>query len=266
MLIKVNELEKEVEPGVTVGKLAVRLKPGADVLIVNGFPARPETELHEGDTVSLIRRGQAPPREELHAVMAARHTPGVHEKVGAAKVGVAGLGGLGSHVAMALARLGVGKLVLVDFDVVEPSNLNRQAYFTDQLGKTKAEALAENLRRINPFIAIDARAERVTIDNVEALFGDCGILVEAFDAADQKAMLVETALARLPNTFVVAASGLAGHGPGEDIRPHRLGPRLVVVGDLSSEARPGEGLMSPRVGIAAHMQANIVLRRILGEE
>lgn len=266
MKIKLNEITAEIGEGTTLGEVAQRRKPGADVLIVNGFPARPETMLHDGDSVMVIKRGESPAREELEAVMAARHTPGVHAKVRAATVGVAGLGGLGSHVAIALARLGVGRLVLADFDVVEPSNLNRQSYFVDQLGMEKAEALSATLARINPFVAVEARTVRITPENTASLFGECQVVVEAFDAADQKAMIVESVLAKLPGVFVVAASGLAGHGPAEDIKPHRLGPNLVVVGDLASEAKPGAGLMAPRVGVAAHMQANAVLRRILGED
>lgn len=266
MRITINETTAEVAGSPTLGEVAARIKPGADVLILNGFPAKPDARLKEGDTVMLIRRGELPAREELEAVMAARHTPGVHAKVRSATVGVAGLGGLGSHVAIALARLGVGRLVLADFDVVEPSNLNRQSYFVDQLGMPKAEALSATLARINPFVEVDAKTVRITPGNVAELFGECGVLVEAFDAADQKAMIVETALAKLPGVFVVAASGLAGHGPAEEIRPHNLGPNLVVVGDLASEARPGAGLMAPRVGVAANMQANVALRRILGEE
>lgn len=266
MKILLNETEIEAEQGLTLADLVARHKPGADVLILNGFPARGEALVAPGDRVALIRRGEVPDKAELEAVMVSRHTPGVHEAVKKASVGIAGIGGLGSHVAVALARLGVGKLVLVDFDVVEPSNLNRQCYFVDQLGMTKAEALTDTLRRINPFVTVDSRVERITPENVKTLFEGCSVLVEAFDRADQKAMLVETALVELPETLVVAASGLAGYGPAEKIVPNRIGRRLIVVGDLLSEAKPGSGLMAPRVGVAAHMQANLVLRAILGEE
>ena len=266
MNIKVNEIARETDEGKTLGELADDLKPGSDLLILNGFPSRRETLLTEGDEVVFIKRGAIPAADELEALLVSRHTPGVHAKVKDAKVGVAGLGGLGSQVAVALCRVGVGTLVLADFDVVEPSNLNRQQYFVDQLGARKTEALSETLKRINPYVAIDARAVRLTPENIPEIFSGCSVVVEAFDRAEEKAMLVETVLSRLPDAWMVAASGLAGHGPSETISCHRVGARFFVVGDLASEARPGLGLMAPRVGVAAHAQANLVLRLLLGEE
>jgi sulfur carrier protein ThiS adenylyltransferase len=198
----------------------------------------------------------------MEALMMARHTPGVHEKIKGATVGIAGLGGLGSAIAVALARIGVGKLILADFDVVEPSNLNRQQYFIDQLGLTKAEALETNLKRINPYVQYDAHCTRVTPENIPDLFEGVDVLVEAFDRADQKAMLLQS----FKGAPIVAASGLAGYGPGETIGVRRMGRSIYIVGDLATGAAPGYGLMAPRVGIAAHMQANVVLRILLGEE
>ncbi|MEW6487175.1 MAG: sulfur carrier protein ThiS adenylyltransferase ThiF [Thermodesulfobacteriota bacterium] len=266
MRVRVNEQDLDLPEGATLGDALRAAKPDADVWICNGFPATRETRLCPGDEVVLIRRGELPGPEELEGLLAARHTPGVHRRVKAARVGIAGLGGLGSQVAIALARTGCGTLVLADFDVVEPSNLNRQQYFVEQLGQPKTRALADTLRRINPYVRAEAHTLRLTPENVPRVFSGCRVLVEAFDRADQKAMLVETALAKLPQTWVVAASGLAGYGPADEIRTHRMGPRLFVVGDLESEARPGTGLMAPRVGVAAHSQANLALRLVLGEE
>jgi sulfur carrier protein ThiS adenylyltransferase len=266
MRIRANEIERELPAGSSLASVRDLVKPDADVLIVNGFPAAPDAALAEGDEVVLIRRGEAPGPEELEALLVARHTPGVHARAKNGRVGVAGLGGLGSQVAIALARTGVGTLVLADFDVVEPSNLNRQQYFVEQLGETKVRALAQTLRRINPYVHLVLHNLRLTPENTPTVFAGCEVLVEAFDRADQKAMLVEAALAALPETWVVAASGLAGYGPTDSIRCHRLGPRLFVVGDLEAEARPGTGLMAPRVGVAAHAQANLALRILLGEE
>ncbi len=266
MRIRVNEQEHEVPSDSRVEDLRAALKPGADVLICNGFPTDPEQKLRPGDELVLIRRGEVPPAAELEALLVARHTPGVHAKLKACRVGVAGLGGLGSQVAAALARTGIGALVLADFDVVEPSNLNRQLYFVDQLGAPKTRALADTLRRANPYVTLETHQVRLTPENIPTIYRGCRVLVEAFDRADQKAMLVETALARLPETWVVAASGLAGYGPADGVRTHRMAPRLFVVGDLESEARAGQGLMAPRVGVAAHAQANLALRIALGEE
>jgi sulfur carrier protein ThiS adenylyltransferase len=266
MEIRINELTDRTEPGTTLGMLAEIRKPDADVLILNGFPASTETVLQEGDEVFLIRRGEQPGRDELERLMAARHTPGVHARLKAATVGIAGVGGLGSAVAVALARSGVGRLVIADFDLVEPSNLNRQQYFIDQIGLPKVEALAANLQRINPYITVEPRPALLDPTNIPLIFAACGIVVEAFDRADMKAMLVDTVLAELAGVTVVAASGLAGYGPNNAITTRKISSRLYLVGDGTSEARPGQGLMAPRVGIAACHQANQVVRIILGED
>lgn len=264
--VRVNEVEREIPEETRVGALAQALKPGADVVVRNGFPAPLDAVLTPGDELVLIRRGEVPLPEELEALLVARHTPGVHVRVKTTRVGIAGVGGLGSQVAIALARTGFGGLVLADFDVVEPSNLNRQQYFMDQLGLPKVDALAATLRRINPYVTVETHRLRLTASDVPRVFQGCQVVVEAFDRADEKAMLVETVLRTLPDAWVVAASGLAGHGPAETVRTHRLGARLFVVGDLESAAQPGTGLMAPRVGVAAHAQANLVLRLALGEE
>lgn len=266
MKILLNERPLDAEAGITLFALRDCRKPDADVLIVNGFPAAQDRPLAEGDRVVLIRRGEHPAPEELEALMAARHTPGVHERVKRATVGIAGAGGLGSAIAVALARIGVGHLIVADFDVVEPSNLNRQQYFIDQIGLPKVEALRENLARVNPNVRLTPHNLRLTPENIPALFAETDVLVEAFDAPDQKAMLVEAFLARFPHKPLVAASGLAGCAPSNTVRTRRAAGSLYLVGDEITAARPGEGLMAPRVGIAAHHQANAVLRLLLGEE
>jgi len=266
MRININEKPTEVEEGLALGDVARLFKAGADVLILNGFPAPPDTRVSDGDELFLIRRGEIPTGEELEHLMAARHTPGVHARVKGASVGIAGVGGLGSAVAVALARVGVGKLIIADFDVVEPSNLNRQQYFIDQIGMLKVEALAENLKRINPNVTVESHAVILSPGNIPTIFAECPILVEAFDRADMKAMLVDTVLSLMPQTTVIVASGLAGYGSNNSIITHKVSPHLYLVGDSVSEARPGSGLMAPRVGIAASHQANQALRLILGEE
>ena len=142
MQVRVNGQIIHVEAPITIGSLRDRLKPGADVLIVSGAVVEASHAPADGDEITLIRRGETPSAAELEALMVARHTPGVHARLKSSVIGIAGLGGLGSAVAVALARIGVGRLVLVDFDVVEPSNLNRQQYFVDQVGLPKTEALA----------------------------------------------------------------------------------------------------------------------------
>jgi sulfur carrier protein ThiS adenylyltransferase len=264
--IKINEQWHEVDEKMTLLSLRDRLKPQADLIIYNGFPQSGPMALNSGDEVVFIRRGEVPSREELEAQMMARHTPGVHEKVRKACVGIAGLGGLGSSVAVALARVGVGHLILVDFDLVEPSNLNRQQYFLDQLGMPKVEALKDNLNRINPYVHVEGHEVALDRENIPRIFSRTRIVVEAFDRAEMKEMLITTIMDNLPDHVVIAASGLAGYGPNNHIRTERIAKNLYMIGDQISAARPGWGLMAPRVGIAAHQQANLVLRLILGEE
>ena len=158
--------------------------------------------------------------------MMARHTPGVHQVLKQAKVGIAGLGGLGSSCAFALCRMGIGTLVLADFDVVEPSNLNRQQYFVDQIGMYKTDATKANLANINPYVEVEIH--RIVLDesNIPVVFRDASVVVEAFDRADMKAMIIRTVLARMPDVTIVAASGVAGCGDGNEVVVSRVTPRL----------------------------------------
>lgn len=240
--------------------------PQANLLIVNGFPASDETVLHDQDRIVMIQRGVMPAREELEALMMARHTPGVHKKVSQSCVGIAGAGGLGSNVAIALTRLGIGQLILADFDLVEPSNLNRQQYFIDQIGMPKVDALKANLKRINPWVRVDVFNERIDATNLRKIFVDVDVMVEAFDAPDQKALLTATHLRQAPDCPLVAASGMAGFAASNQILTRKIRDNFYMIGDQQTSAQPGCGLMAPRVGIAAHHQANAVLQLLMGEE
>ena len=259
MKIKLNEKDIQVSDDLTLNELCLTYKPKADIKIYNGAVCDEDVNLKENDHVMLIKRGEIPSPEELEAVMTARHTPGIHEKLKQSCVGIAGLGGLGSSVAIALARVGIGKLILVDFDVVEPSNLNRQQYFVDQLGIFKTEALKENLSRINPYVNVKFFTEKIDKENINGFFSDAKVLIEAFDRPDQKAMLLDSA----KNNFIVAASGLAGYGTCDNISINKLGKKVYVVGDFKTGAAPGCGLMAPRVGVVAHMQANLTMQLLL---
>jgi sulfur carrier protein ThiS adenylyltransferase len=266
MNVKVNERVEQVADGTTVFSLRDRIKPGADVVVCNGAPCSADREVHNGDEVVFIRRGELPGRDELEALMVSRHTPGVHEAVKRSCVGIAGLGGLGSAIAIALARIGLGRLIVADFDVVEPSNLNRQQYFVDQIGQLKVDALRANLAKINPYVDVQAHAVRLDEENVPGIFAEVDVMVEAFDTPDAKAMILESFSTNCPGKPLVMASGLAGFDPSNTIRTRRLGSNVYIVGDLVTAAGPGTGLMAPRVGVAAHHQANAVLRLLLGED
>ncbi|MFA5687543.1 MAG: sulfur carrier protein ThiS adenylyltransferase ThiF [Kiritimatiellales bacterium] len=204
-------------------------------------------------------------KTEWDAVLIERHGAAVHEKLKAATAGIAGLGGLGSAVAVALTRSGIGKLILGDFDRVEPSNLNRQHYFMDQLGELKTDALAANLRRINPYLTLELYAEKIMPENVSPIFSGVDVMIEAFDRADQKAMLLQEFTAQCAGIPFIGASGMAGCGAGETIGVKKLSANVYIVGDLKTGLSPEHGLMAPRVGIAAHMQANLALQIILGQ-
>lgn len=266
MRIFVNEKEVFVPPGRTAFQIREEMKADADVLVMNGFIISQDQVLAENDELVLIKKGEIPSQDEMEALLFSRHTPGVHKKIKQAFVGIAGLGGLGSNVAISLARLGIGKLLLVDHDVVEPSNLNRQQFFVEQLGMYKTHALQEILEKINPFMEIETKNLYLDQDNIRDCFHMVDILVEAFDSPQNKAVLVNTALKELPRTPIVAASGLAGHFSSNTIQTKKLMGNLYMIGDDWAEAKPGCGLMAPRVGIAANHQANMVLRLIMGEE
>ena len=263
-MLQVNERPYEFHDGLRLNQLAQRLKPDADVFIVNGFPVPPETEVHDGDSCWLIKRGERIGRADMEHLLYARHTPGVQAKVKGSCIGIMGLGGLGSVVAVALARIGVGTLLLADYDVVEPSNLNRQQYFVDQVGMAKTLAMRQNLTRINPYLKVETFDDELTEANIPFIFQGVDVLVECFDGARMKAEALRTVLTAMPAIGYVGASGLAGFDDNNLIRTRKIRSRVYVVGDGEAEAKPGQGLMAPRVGIAAHHQANQVLRILLG--
>lgn len=178
------------------------------------------------------------------------------------KVGIAGCGGLGSNCAVALARVGVGTLVLIDFDYVEESNLNRQYYFNDQIGQSKVEALAENIKRINPAVNINMHHLKLDASNMLDYFTDVDVLVEAFDQAAMKQLLIEVySTANTPYPLIVG-NGMAGFGKSNLIQSNSF-DTIIVCGDNESEIAPENPPLAPRVGIVANMQANEVLEILL---
>lgn len=185
-------------------------------------------------------------------------------KLQGATVAVCGLGGLGSNVAIALARAGVGKLILVDFDCVDVTNLHRQQYKASQVGVAKAVALPENLREIAPYIELESHQVRVTEENVMELVGKADVVVEAFDNAEAKAMLVNSVLEN--GKTLVAASGMAGFGDANSIQTRRVSKKFYMCGDGVSDVNDGVGLVAPRVMACAAHEAQTVVRIICGLE
>ena len=204
-----------------------------------------------------------PSREEMHAALEKRQGAEAVRKLQATTVAVCGLGGLGSNIAISLARAGVGKLILIDFDSVDVTNLHRQQYKACQVGRPKPEALLANLKEIAPYTEYETHFEKVTAENAEALLCKADVICEAFDNAEAKAMLVNTVLENMPEKFLVAASGMAGYDSGNLITTRKVTKCFYVCGDGKSDVNDGIGLIAPRVMLCAAHQALAVIRLIL---
>ena len=205
-------------------------------------------------------------KEEIYAALNERHSPEIQAVLSAGNVAIAGLGGLGSNVAYSLTRIGVGHLHLIDFDVVDVTNLNRQQYFMEHVGMYKTEALKSLLMKINPYIEIKTDCVRVTEDNIKELFCDNDIVCEAFDNPDAKALLVNGIMEYFPEKKLVSASGMAGFGSSNTITTKRITKNFYLCGDRVTAPSYGNGLMAPRVAVCAAHEANMITRLILGEE
>lgn len=203
-----------------------------------------------------------PTKQELDSAFDARFPEEFHRAVSGARVAIAGLGGLGSNLAVMLTRCGVGHLFLVDFDRVDITNLNRQAYRIPHLGQYKTDALPSILREINPYLEVETRCVRVSEANAAELFGSYSLVCEAFDRPENKAILVNTLLSKCPHTTIVSGSGMAGYGEANTIQTTRVMRRLYVCGDRTTDVNDGIGLMAPRVAVCAGHQANQVIRLI----
>ena len=201
-----------------------------------------------------------PTKDEWKKALEERHGKELQQAFSSATVAICGLGGLGSNIAIALARAGIGKLILIDFDRVDITNLHRQQYKISQIGMHKTDALSENLREINPYIMLEAHTERITEDNVITLLQDAGIICEAFDDAECKAMLTNIVLTEMRDKFLVAASGMAGLYDANRIKTRKVTSKFYLCGDEKSDVADGIGLVSSRVMICAAHQAHTVLR------
>ncbi|MEA4854052.1 MAG: thiamine biosynthesis protein ThiF [Christensenella sp.] len=206
-----------------------------------------------------------PTKEEMDAALCLRHGKQFQEKISSAAVAVCGLGGLGSNIAICLARAGVGKLTLIDFDRVDITNLHRQQYKAAQVGQYKAEALMQNLKEIAPYVQLCAHTVKITEENFRVLLCGSDIICEAFDNAEAKAMLTNCVLTEMPGTYLVAASGMAGLGPANTIRTKRVTNRFYLCGDGASDVATETSLVSSRVMLCAAHQAHAVLRMIAGQ-
>ena len=206
-----------------------------------------------------------PTRDEWNAALELRHGKNLQQKFANATVAVCGLGGLGSNISISLARAGIGRLILIDFDRVDITNLHRQQYKAAQIGRLKTEALAENLREIAPYIKIDPITAKITDENLVRLLHDADIICEAFDNPVAKAMLCNGVLENLPDKFLIAASGMAGMGTPNSIKTRKITGHFYLCGDGTSDVADNIGRAAPRVMLCAAHQAQTVLRIIAGE-
>ena len=206
-----------------------------------------------------------PTRDEWNQALIDRHGKDLHDKFAVATVAVCGLGGLGSNIAIALARAGIGKLLLIDFDRVDITNLHRQQYKANQIGLYKTDALAENLLEIAPYTEIKTVTAKITEENFADLLKGADVVCEAFDNAEAKSMLVNGALEKLPDCYLVAASGMAGMDTPNTIRTRKVMGRCYLCGDETNDVADTIGLVAPRVMLCAAHQAHTVLRILAGE-
>ena len=212
------------------------------------------------EVVNLI-----PTKEEWNKALCERHGEDLQQKFSSATVAICGLGGLGSNIAIALARAGIGKLILIDFDKVDITNLHRQQYKANQIGMNKTDALRDNLLEIAPYVAIETHTTCVTEENTAHLLQGADIICEAFDDAECKAMLTNLVLEEMPDKYLVAASGMAGFGSANSIRTRKITSKFYLCGDEQSDVQSEGSLVSSRVMLCAAHQAHTVLR-ILAEQ
>lgn len=205
-----------------------------------------------------------PAKEEVYQVLAQRHGEELQKKLSKTSVAVCGLGGLGSNIAVALVRAGIWHIHIIDFDKVDISNINRQQYFIDQIGQYKTDALYDNLLKIMPYADIKRTCIKLMEDNIPDILTDADIICEAFDNAESKAELVNCVLEKMPEKYLVSASGMAGLGDADEIRTNKITKRFYMCGDGKSDVADGMGLVSSRVIVCAGHQAHKVIQIING--
>lgn len=199
---------------------------------------------------------------DFYSKFTSKNSPVINQKITSYKIGIAGCGGLGSNAAITLARSGILNFVIVDYDKIEISNLNRQQYFIDDLGKYKVDAMSKIMKSINPLIKIETHKTKLNSKNLGRIFRDCQIVVEAFDSVEAKAMIIKAFSEMMPDKYLVCASGLAGFGKSNKIKTKKIARNIFICGDNQSEPGESTGLMAPRVMIAAAHQANKILEII----
>lgn len=206
-----------------------------------------------------------PTREDFYSTLEKRHGKKLQKKLSEVSVAVCGLGGLGSNIAVCLARMGVGRLHLIDFDEVELSNINRQQYFLSQTGQPKTSAIKEIINRINPFCMLVIHNTKLCRENYAELLKDDDIICEAFDRAESKAELVDFVTENLPGKYIIASSGMSGCHTANIIKTRKISEKLYICGDFENSVEKDGTLFASRVMVCAAHQANAVVEILKGE-
>lgn len=209
---------------------------------------------------------KTPTRENLRRALVQKQGEEIVQKLEQATVAICGLGGLGSNVAINLARSGIKKLILVDFDCVDVTNLQRQQYKASQVGTPKAVALVENLKEITPYVELETYNEKIAEGNIDKFVKEADVVCEAFDDPEAKSLLVNEVLEKYPQKYLVAASGMAGTDSANSITTRKISKRFYLCGDGKSDVTQGLALLAPRVQICAAHQALTIIRILSGLE
>lgn len=204
--------------------------------------------------------------EEIYAALCERHTKENQDIISQAKVAVLGLGGLGSNIALSLARLGVGNMLLVDFDIINITNIFRQNYRLEHIGRLKTDCILEEIREINPYLNVEIKNIKITRENIIELIENYNIICEAFDKSEVKSEIIDEILEKSTDKIVISGNGMAGYKDCNLIKTRKLGKRLYICGDLENGIEKEKTLMAPRVNVCAMHEANMVLNIILNKQ
>ncbi len=263
MKINVNGKDLFINKELSIKDILAQLNINADVFIANSFPVNESYTIKDNDIITLIKKGSIPDKEFLEYALISRQGLKEYNILKKSFVAICGLGGLGSNAAISLARAGVGNIKLIDYDVVEISNLNRQAYFIEHIGKYKTDALKEIIHKISPYINIKISNIYLNSENIENELKDYQVILECFDNVQSKMMLIEEATTKLQESYIIGASGVAGYYSTDLLKIKSLGSKCIIIGDFKHEAGFHKGLYAQRVSVVANMQANEAIRYIL---
>ena len=266
MKITVNGKDLLLENALSIKNLINQLNIAADIFIVNSFPVSSSYIINDNDTVTLIKKGTVPDKEYLEYQLISRQGLKEYNILKNSSAVICGLGGLGSNAAVSLARAGLGRLKLIDFDVVEPSNINRQAYFLEHIGMYKTNALKEIVSKISPYITIETSNVYLDETNILKELAGYQVILECFDNISFKMMLIEKCVNNMRDSYIIGASGVAGYYNTDKFVKKTLGSNCIIIGDFEAEAGFNQGLYAPRVAAAANIQANEAVRYLLKDK